>query len=204
MNLRQIVVGQFKQPHGRLGQFAGWIMTNRRSNRDRNDWTVKLLDIQSTDRVLEIGCGPGVALAACLERTIDGHVIGLDHSQTMLDQARSRNPEAIRERRLELHLGSLEVLPATLGSFDKVYSVNVVQFFADRAAAFHKMYSVLTPNGVAATTYLPRGKNPSKADAHNMAKDVDRLMADIGFQNIRIEELPMAPVPAVCIIGERP
>ena len=54
----------------------------------------------------------------------------------MLDQARARNAEANREGRLELLLGSLEELPATDGSFDKVYSANVVQFFADRAAAF--------------------------------------------------------------------
>jgi SAM-dependent methyltransferase len=78
----------------------------------------------------------------------------------MLDQARARNAEANREGRLELRLGSLEDPPAAGGSFDKVCSANVVQFFPGRAAAFRKIYSMLKPKGVAATTYMPRNKNP--------------------------------------------
>ncbi len=70
MSLRKTIVGQFKNPHGYLGRIAGWIMANRRSNRERNDWTVDLLNIRSRDRVIEIGCGPGLALAACLERAV--------------------------------------------------------------------------------------------------------------------------------------
>jgi ubiquinone/menaquinone biosynthesis C-methylase UbiE len=202
MSLRKAVVGQFKKPHGYLGWIAGWIMANRRSNRERNDWTVDLLNVQSGDRVIEIGCGPGLALEACLARAGDGLVVGLDHSQTMLDQARARNAEANREGRLELRLGSLEDLPAIGGSFDKACSANVVQFFPDRGAAFRRIYSVLKPKGVAATTYMPRGKNPSRADSLDMAEEVRRHMEVAGFANIRIEELPMDPAPAVCVIGE--
>ena len=204
MSLRKAIVTQFKNPHGYLGRIAGWIMANRRSNRERNYWTVDLLNVQSGDRVIEIGCGPGLALEACLARAGDGHVVGLDHSQTMLDQARARNVEANREGRLELQLGSLDDLPATVGSFDKACSANVVQFFPDRAAAFRKIYSVLKSNGVAATTYMPRCKNPSRADSLDMAEEVKRHMEDAGFANIRIEELPMDPAPAVCVIGEHP
>ena len=204
MSLRKAIVAQFKNPHGFLGQIAGWIMANRRSNRERNYWTVDLLNVQAGDRVIEIGCGPGVALEACLTRAGDGQVVGLDHSWTMLDQARARNVEANREGRLELQLGSLDDLPATVGSFDKVCSANVVQFFPDRAAAFRKMYSLLKPKGVAATTYMPRSKNPSRANALNMAEEVRQHMEDAGFANIRIEELAIDPVPAVCVIGEHP
>lgn len=203
MSVREQIVGQFKEPHGYLGQIAGWIMANRRSNRERNDWTIALLSLQSTDRVIEIGCGPGRALAGCLEQT-EGRVVGLDHSQTMLAQARARNAKEIQQGRLELRLGSLEDLPESAGPFDKAYSANVVQFFPDRAAAFRKIYSVLKPKGMAATTYMPRNKNPSKTDALDMANEVERHMAAAGFANIRIEELPMEPVPAVCIIGEHP
>ncbi len=204
MSLRKTIVGQFKNPHGYLGRIAGWIMANRRSNRERNVWTVDLLNVQSGDRVIEIGCGPGLALEACLARARDGHVVGLDHSQTMLDQARARNAEANREGRLELRLGSLEDLPVADGSFDKACSANVVQFFPDRAAAFRKIYSVLKPKGVAATTYMPRGTSPSRAKALDMAEEVRRHMEVAGFACIRIEELPMDPVPAVCVIGEHP
>lgn len=122
----------------------------------------------------------------------------------MLDQARARNGGANREGRLELPLGSLEDLPAAVGSFDKTCSANVVRFLPDRAAAFRKIYSRLKPKGVAATTYMPRGKNPSRENALNMAEEVRRHMEAAGFANIRIEELPIDPVPAVWVIGEHP
>ena len=64
MNLQNVIVAQFQQPRGLLGQIAGWIMDHRPSNRDRNHWTVKLLHIQPQDQILEIGCGPGLALEA--------------------------------------------------------------------------------------------------------------------------------------------
>ncbi len=204
MSLRKTIIGQFKNPHGYLGWVAGWIMANRRSNRERNDWTVDLLNVQSGDRIIEIGCGPGLALEACLARAGDGHVLGLDHSQTMLDKARVRNIKASREGRLELCLGTLEDLPVTGNSFNKVCSANVVQFFPDRAAAFHKIFAILKTKGVVATTYMPRGKNPSRSDCLKMADEVTQHMEAAGFANIRTEELPMDPVPAVCILGERP
>jgi ubiquinone/menaquinone biosynthesis C-methylase UbiE len=204
MSLRKVVVEQFGNPHGFLGRIAGWIMANRRSNRERNIWTVDLLNVQPGDRIIEIGCGPGFALEACLAKAREGKVVGLDHSQTMLDQARSRNAKASREGRLELRLGTLADLAATVGSFNKAYSVNVVQFIPDRTAAFHQIFSILKPKGVSATTYMPRNKNPSRTDALNMAAEVKRHMKVVGFANIRIEELAINPVPAVCVIGEHP
>jgi hypothetical protein len=37
-----------------------------------------------------------------------------------------------------------------------------------------------------------------------MARDVAGHMGAAGFVNIRTEELPMDPVPAISVIGERP
>jgi hypothetical protein len=49
---------------------------------------------------------------------------------------------------------------------------------------------------------MPRSKNPSRAEALAMAEEVKGHMAAAGFVGIRIEELALQPVPAVCIIGE--
>ena len=202
MSLRKTIVGQFKNPHGWLGSIAGWIMANRRSNRQRNLWTVDLLQLKPDDRIIEIGCGPGLALEACLAQAAAGEVVGLDHSRTMLDQARVRNAGASSDGRLQLRLESLDELPPGFGPFDKLYSANVVQFLPDRAAAFRKIHALLKPNGIAATTYMPRSKNPSRAEALAMADEIEGHMKVAGFVGIRIEELPLRPVPAVCIIGE--
>jgi cyclopropane fatty-acyl-phospholipid synthase-like methyltransferase len=179
-------------------------MANRPSNRARNLWTVEQLGVAADDRVLEIGCGPGLALAAAAAKATRGKIIGLDHSETMINQARRRNRKAIDDGRMELVVGGLERFPELAGAFDKVYSVNVVQFLRDRAAVFGALYSVLRPGGVIATTYMPRHKHATRSDARKIADEVSLYMQAAGFAAIRVEELPLKPVPAVCVIGNRP
>lgn len=203
MRFQQTITSQFERPRGLLGQMTGWIMAHRRSNRDRNRWTVDLLDIQHNDHVLELGCGPGLALEGCLARVTDGLVIGLDHSETMLQQAAARNRAALLAGRLQLRQGRAETLVHSSECFDKIFSVNVVQFLDDRPSLFSTFYDHLKPNGLVATTYMPRGENPSRAKAWQLAETVRQTMETVGFTQIRIEELPLQPVPALCVIGSR-
>lgn len=204
MTLRDVVVGQFRKPHGPLGHLAGWIMANRGSNRQRNAWTVDLLDIRPADRILEIGCGPGLALKLCAERAPHGRVVGLDHSLTMLKQARARNAAAVGGGRVGLRLGGLEALEMLPGPFDKVLSANVAQFFADKEAAFRSIFDVLAPGGTVATTYQPRHGNADRSDALRFADAITTHMVSAGFETLRTEELPLRPVPVVCVLGVRP
>ena len=56
------VTNQFAHPHGLGGRAAGWVMTMQ--NGRRNRWVVGLLDPQPGEHFLEIGCGPGLAVAS--------------------------------------------------------------------------------------------------------------------------------------------
>jgi trans-aconitate methyltransferase len=203
MALTDAIATQFEHPRGVLGRLVGLIMAYRSSNRDRNRWTVELLEIQPKDRVLEIGCGPGLALEGCLARATQSIVVGLDHSQTMLDQARIRNRQAFHDGRLQLRLGSLEELSRSTDLYDKIFSVNVVQFLDDLHSVFSVFRDHLKPGGTIATTYMPRGKDPSRTKAWNMAEQVRQEMEKTGFAQVRVEELALDPVPAVCVIGLR-
>jgi len=197
------IVGQFRRPHGILGHVAGWIMAARASNRRRSLWTVDRLGITPGDRVLEIGCGPGVALAAAAALGA-GTVVGLDHSPVMLAHAARRNRRAIAEGQVTLSLGGLDDLPKLGGPFDAIFSVNVVQFVGDRAAFCRALAAALRPGGLAATTYQPRHRRPTRADALAMSKEIAAHMAAAGFVEIEIEELPLRPAPAICVRGRQP
>ncbi|MCC2113311.1 MAG: methyltransferase domain-containing protein [Hyphomicrobiales bacterium] len=203
MSLRRWIVGQFKRPRGFFGRLAGWIMANRESNRRRNAWTVELAEIGAVDRVLELGCGPGLALRLALLRAGKGRVVGLDHSKIMLDQARARNAAAVADGRLLLHLGGLEALPALPGPFDRVLSANVAQFFPDKVEAYGAIYAVMAEDGLVATTFQPRNAGASRDDAMTFAATIESAMYAAGFIDVRTEELALQPVPAVCIIGRR-
>lgn len=204
MTLQQTLVTQFSKPQGALGRLAGLVMAHRRSNRDRNRWTVELLDLSPGDHVLEIGCGPGLALAASTARVTLGRVVGIDHSEVMIRQASHRNRQAVAAGTLDLRVGGLEQLDGLAGQFDKVYWVNVVQFVRDKPAAFRALRAVLRPGGLCATTYMPRLSGATRDATLRSANEIRQHLEDAGFIDIRTEELPLEPVPAMCVIGQRP
>ena len=194
---------QFERPHGALGALAGFVMSHRPSNRERNRWTVDLIAPARDARVLEIGCGPGLALAALCDRVTVGRVVGLDHSPLMLAQAAKRNARAIEAGRLHLHLGGLDALAELSGNFDVVYSINVALFWRDRSAALRAIRAVLRPGGLFATTYQPRHARAQSRDAFRFAEQLGDSMGGLGFIDIRTEQLDLQPLPAVCVLGRR-
>ena len=91
---------QFAKPEGALGWVAGQMMA--RSNRDRSEFVLALLDFQPKDQVLEIGFGPGADLRRASDMA--GFVAGVDHSSLMVKQASQRNAAAIRAGKVKLEL----------------------------------------------------------------------------------------------------
>jgi SAM-dependent methyltransferase len=92
-------------------------------NASLNAWTSSLLDIQATDRVLDLGCGPGAALAANARWTAAGFAVGLDYAAVMIRQARRRNAAFVRRGRAGLARGDAAALPFADESFAVVYNV---------------------------------------------------------------------------------
>ena len=202
MSIFSAVYRQFRRPSGILGYLAGWIMANRLSNRARNRWTISLLGIKPGDRVLEIGFGPGIAIELAARKASAGVVVGVDHSPVMLRQAMARNRAAVETGRIRLHCGGLELLSGFTEPFDKVYSVNVVQFLPDRLGALAAIKAVLRRGGTIATTYQPRHRGATRNDAFLLASELAEDMRKTGYRAIRSEELPLTPLPAVCVLGE--
>lgn len=203
MNVKHHIVSQFSHPQGYLGQLAGVIMANRSSNVGRNSWTLDLLELEPTDRVLEIGFGPGIAINMASQIVTEGVIVGIDHSETMLYQAKKRNKQAIAQGKLTLYLGSVEVLPSLAGRFDKIYTSNVVQFWDNPERNFAYFYDALLPGGCIATTYMPRHSGASTEDALKMAREIEEAQAAVGFKNIRTKQKSFRPVSAVCILANK-
>ena len=201
MKLKQNIMGQFKNPHGLIGKVAGFVMANRSSNVERNMWTIKLLDLKPTDRLLEIGYGPGLAIEAASKRITEGLIVGLDHSETMLHQAKKRNQEAIQQGLVELYLGTIDTLPAQCKLFDKIFSANVVQFWPNPTETFRKLKTLLAPGGIISTTYMPRHSSATNQDGERKAKEIEVQLKTAGFHQINIEVLPMKPISAYSVVA---
>jgi cyclopropane fatty-acyl-phospholipid synthase-like methyltransferase len=189
MRVKPYVVRQFGNPKGMVGWLAGHIMARRSSNRIRNHKTVDMMALQPDSRVLEIGCGPGLALTQCAALVRDGNVVGLDHSPVMIDQARNRLQNAGLSQKAVLHVGGVERLADWPMRFDRVYSLNVIQFIPDKAKYYHSVYDALIVGGKCFTTYQPRMDNNDPDGATLMAEKITALMQAADFRRLTARRL---------------
>ena len=199
------IVGQFAHPQGTAGSVAGWVMAHRPSNRQRNSWVVSLLDVQPTDRVLEVGFGPGLAIAELTRRVGDaGHVYGIDHSEVMLRQATRCNAAAIRAGRVSLSRASVDQLPPSLGGpFDAILAVNSLGFWPAPTERLDELRRRLRPGGRIAVASQPRCPGAMASTSRNAARQIKDLLWDAGYTKIRTETLDLDP-PVVCVLAVNP
>ena len=196
-------LAQFHQPTGAAGHVAGWIMGLRSSNVARNRWAVRLLDVQPTDRVIELGCGPGVAIAALAARASQGLVVGVDHSPVMIRQARRRNRSAVRAGRVRLVHAPVERLSIGEGPFDAALAVNTVGMWPDPTARLRELARLLRPGGRIALVSQPRCPGATAATSAAAARELASQLTEAGFTRLRTEVLDLDP-PAACVIGHVP
>ena len=198
--MRNLVVRQFENPSGLLGRMAGWIMAHRESNRRRNGWAVSLLGIEPHHQVLELGCGPGIALEYAAKRATEGRVVGVDHSELMVKVACRHNAEAIRNGRVEVLHGTAQTALERGMRFDRVFAVNVIQFWDSPQNTLRALRDVMTPGGTMAIAFQPRNKGATDEDAWRGAERHRQLLAQAGFHDLRTETLKLEPM-VICVLG---
>ncbi|HVQ93748.1 MAG TPA: methyltransferase domain-containing protein [Mycobacteriales bacterium] len=196
------MVRQFHRPTGAGGHLAGWVMGRRSSNVARNRWAVELLDVQPTDRIIELGCGPGVAIAALAARASHGLVVGVDHSQVMITQAGRRNRAAVALGRVRLIHAPVERLTVPDGPFDAALAVNTVGIWPDPAARLSELGQLLRPGGRIALVSQPRCPGATAATTTAAADELAALLTEAGFERLRVETLGLDP-PVACVLGAR-
>lgn len=203
MPVRANIFKQFAMPVGAAGYLAGIIMANRPSNLSRIRWTVGLLQIDGCKRILEVGCGPGIALKTCAKKSPSCLLTGLDHSDVMIRQAGRRLKSETDRGKVQLIKGELSDLNPDECSFDRIFSINVVQFLPDTERFFIEQRERLADGGLVLTTYQPRHKNPTSADARQMGHRIEQAMTNAGFSVLSSRELDLKPTISICITGRK-
>ncbi|MFF3493099.1 class I SAM-dependent methyltransferase [Streptomyces sp. NPDC002795] len=196
-------VRQFGRPHGVPGRLVGWFMAHRDSNRRRSLWVVSLLDVQPADRVLEVGFGPGLAIAELARRADRGHVYGIDHSDAMVRRSRKHNAAVIRTQRVTLTHTSVDRLPHFDEPLDAIVAVNSLGFWPDPTQRLSDLRGLLRPGGRIALASQPRCAGATADTTARAGGELKDRLTRAGFIRARVETLPLAP-PVACVLATNP
>jgi ubiquinone/menaquinone biosynthesis C-methylase UbiE len=128
-----------------LRNLYGFVFVGREKTFRRR--SVAALDLDTGDDVLELGCGPGNSFELLREAVgPDGTVVGVDHSQGMVQQATER----IREDRWE-NVHAVQADATTPGiapnSFDAVYAAMSLSAMPDPVQVVRTAAACLRPEG---------------------------------------------------------
>lgn len=135
----------FGQPSGLFGRLGGFIMS--RENRQMARRAIRVLHVRPDDQVLEVGCGPGVAIRLLLRSAPGVIAVGIDPSEEMLEQARARNATAVRAGRVLLRQAPAEELPFDDAAFDRAFAIRSMSLWSDSRAGLRELRRVLKPQG---------------------------------------------------------
>lgn len=154
---------------------------------------VALSGAQRGDRVLDVGCNGGYLVRLFAKAVgAEGRVDGIDPSESAIEYARRRAPEAC-----SFTVGVAQDLGFPTGSFDVVASTLAVHHIpeTERETAFREMHRVLRPGGrLLVADFRPGGHGPHTVGngmRHIDPHEMDALAENVGFKIEGHGELPM-------------
>lgn len=166
---------------------------------ERLAWAVDTLAVQPADRVLEVGCGHGVAVSHVCERLTTGEIMAIDRSPKMIEAATKRNRSYVESGKATFVTGTFE--DAQLGDrrFDKVFAVHVAALSRPPAPALAAARELLAPGGRVYVFSQAPGWTATEARAA-----ADELVAGMRSRGLSIDEVLVENVdsgPAIGVIA---
>ena len=166
----------------RWSPFKVWLYNLFNRNPKSNRAVIELLDLDSGDRFLDVGCGPGAALEHAA--STGASVAGIDPSPSMVSRAAKRVPTA------EVRLGSAEEIPFPDDSFSVVVNIASFHHWADRDTGLREVLRVLAPGG---RLQIVEGVIREGKDGHGLdSRDAEILNArliELGYSRTSVQRI---------------
>lgn len=157
-----ILARQLSGPSGPIGHLVTGQLA--RGNAAFNRWLVHELSavVSAPATVIELGCGPGIALKELLRVYPAARVVGVDPSTVVHKSARRRNARAVADGRLTLATGDIGTA-AAYAPADLVVACHVLYFWPDPVRELQRAREILAPAGYIALGYQLRQDMPAMA-----------------------------------------
>jgi ubiquinone/menaquinone biosynthesis C-methylase UbiE len=182
----------------RWGRLFAWMYSLTGRNSYSNRVVVEHASLEPGDRVLDLGCGPGAALAAATKMVDPSRLAGVDPTPGFIDQCRRRFPTA------DIRLGSAEDIPFEDDRFTVAWTIASFHHWVDPDAGLVELLRVLAGGGrVIVVEDLLR-----RSGGHGVAQDeIDDLAArieDAGFTAVTVETVRKRWGRMIVVTGRKP
>ena len=136
-------MSQAKKPTGFVGKLLarGYAWGHRSFYKN----AAKVLDLQTDDKLLEIGFGSGLFIKKYASNV--SRIAGLDYSEDMVKLARSINKNLIKSGKAEFKQGDVSAIPWGDNEFSVVVGIETFFFFPEPEASLKEIFRVLAPEG---------------------------------------------------------
>jgi cyclopropane fatty-acyl-phospholipid synthase-like methyltransferase len=165
---------------------------------ERIIWAVEKLAVGPEDRLLEVGCGHGVAVSLVCERLDGGSIVAIDRSPKMIEAATRRNAEHVAAGKASFQTASLHEADFGGARFDKIFAIHVAALVRGQAERELRIVRELQTDG--GRLYL--FDQPLAADrAQELAESAAGVLESHGFTTdaVIVEELRGAT--ATCVVA---
>lgn len=198
-----------------MNKYKGYVNTEYLENASEVFKEIKIfsydeMQIKSGDRVLDVGCGPGidvVQLTKCVSES--GKVFGVDHDQEMINDAESLAKSQNVLANVEFQAHDVATLPFESNYFDSCRSERVFMHLSDPLATLREMQRVTKPNGrvvVIDSDWSSLSIDCDLTDIENKllqfyrdkvlisgyaGRSLYRFFRELGFSDIKIQIFPL-------------
>ncbi|WP_433944650.1 class I SAM-dependent methyltransferase [Paenibacillus sp. SN-8-1] len=199
---KKIFARHLRKPDGFLGKIVALVMN--RTNDEMNLFAIHQLQIQPSDTIMEIGFGNGKYFSHVLGQSSTGKLVGVDYSETMVNQVRKRYADYIQQNRLEVIQGSVSRIDYGDNTLDKIYTVNTLYFWPNPTSDIQEIYRVLKNEGLLVIAFKSReGMEKSKFAPHGFTlysvEEVIEIVKSAGFRQVSPIHAPTKKTGIYCV-----
>ena len=164
----------------------------------RLPWAVSRLDLAPDARVLEVGCGHGVAATAVLAALgADGAYVGVDRSPKMVAAAATRNASAVAAGRARFVEGEVPDLDLGDARFDHVVAARVAALARPAPLAWVRRH--LGPGGRLTLVV----DSPAAAGTRDHVAALRTALPAAGFARPDVDEARLDGGLVACVTASR-
>ncbi len=160
-------------------------------------WAVDFMDVQPSDHILEIGCGPGAGAELICSRLETGKMFAIDRSESGVDRTKRRCARFVEAGRLTVRQIDLATLRVPVKRLTKVFAFNVNLFWVrDAAAEVTLLHERVLPGGSVYIFY----EATRREQVPQMVQNTSKVLADAGF---RVSVVDQKQPAVIGVVGRR-